>query len=81
MRILLHCNADLSRACPRQLKILVGLLLLPQRGERPVKLRLGKICRRLLQDLVGGVQFLDLALQLLDPGLVGTAPALSNSYG
>ena len=42
MRILLHCNADLFRACPRQLKILVGHLLLPQRGERPVKLRLGK---------------------------------------
>ena len=44
-------------------------------AERAVELRLGKICRRLLQDLVGGSQLLDLALQLLDPSLVGAAPA------
>lgn len=36
---------------------------------------MGKIGRRLLQDLAGGVLFLVLVLHLLDSGLVGTAPA------
>ena len=37
IRFLLYCNAALSGACLSQLKILVGHLLLPLRGERPVE--------------------------------------------
>ena len=37
MRFLLYCNAALSEACLRQLKILVGHLLRPRRDERLVK--------------------------------------------
>ena len=44
-------------------------------ADRAVELCLGKIGRRLLQDLVGRAQLLVLALQLLDPGLVGAASA------
>ena len=48
-------------------------------AERAVELRLGKISRRPLQDLVGGAKFLDLQLQLLGSGLVGAAPARPRS--
>ena len=52
----------------------MGILDLRTCGGQKPKLRLGKTGRRLLQDIVGGAQFLVLALQQLDPVLAGAAP-------
>lgn len=47
--------------------------------EPAVELRLGKIRRRLAQDLVGLAQLPDLALKLLDTGLLDRRHNLSQS--